>query len=402
MEVFLARQPIFDLNKNVIGYEILYRDGLINRFDSEDGDKASKEVIFNTFQTFGIDNLTDGKPVFINFTEELINEEIATLFPKDFLVVEILEDVLPSDEVMENSRFLKKMGYRIALDDFIYSPEYEKLIELADIIKIDFLASNREQIRRICHGLKDQDIELLAEKVETREDFEFALDLGFSLFQGYFFSEPEIVASKKLQPIKATYLQLLNEVNKMDIDFDNISELISMDLALTYNLLKLVNSTAFGFKYGIRSVKHAVVALGEREIRKWTYLIVVSIMGQDEPEELIRLSLIRGRFMEMISMNTRYDRHAGDLFLIGLFSLLEAILRRPIADILDELKAPDMVRDTLIYGEGQAGNIYKMALAYERGNWDEVLKYSEDLDIDPIDVPNGYITALMWYRDLVG
>lgn len=402
MDVFLARQPIFDSEQRVSAYEILYRSGLVNNFDGIDGDEASREVIFNTFQTFGIENLTNAKPVFINFTESLINDETATLFSKDLLVVEILENVLPSEQVIENSRSLKEMGYKIALDDFIYKPEYEELIELADIIKIDFLLSDKEEIKRLSRDLKNRNIELLAEKVETREDFEYAKKLGFSLFQGFFFSKPEIVISKKIQPIKATCLQLVSKVNEKEIDFGKIANIVSMDLSLTYNLLKLVNSAAFGFRYRIKSVKHAVVALGEREIKKWIYLVVVNTIGEDEPDELTRLSLIRARFAELIAINTRYKKQSEEMFLLGLFSLLDVILRRPIREVLDEVKASNVIKDALIDGNGEIGIIYKMIIAYEKAEWDEVLLYAESLDIDCYLIVKAYMDALLWYNKLVG
>lgn len=401
MEVFLARQPIFDLNQNVNAYEILYRSGFKNNFNGIDGDKASREVIFNTFQTFGIENLTNGKPVFINFTENLINDDTATLFSKDFLVVEILEDVLPNERVIEKSKVLKEMGYKIALDDFVYKPEYEGLIELADIIKIDFLISNREEIEKVSKDLKNRNIELLAEKVETRKEFEYAKSLGFSLFQGYFFSKPEIVLSKKLQPIKTTFLQLVNKVNENEIDFNVISKIVSMDLALTYNLLKLVNSAAFGFRYRIESVKHALVALGEREIKKWIYLIVVNSMGKDQPDELTRLSLIRARFNELIALNTRYSRDSEEFFLVGLFSLLDVILQRPMEEVLDELKVTNRVKNALIHGKGELGIIYKMILFYEIGDWDEFLLHAKELKIEPSIVTNAYMESLLWYNELL-
>lgn len=402
MDVFLARQPIFDSEQRVSAYEILYRSGLVNNFDGIDGDEASREVIFNTFQTFGIENLTNAKPVFINFTESLINDETATLFSKDLLVVEILEDVLPSEQVIENSRSLKEMGYKIALDDFIYKPEYEELIELADIVKIDFLLSDKEEIKRLSRDLKNRNIELLAEKVETREDFEYAKKLGFSLFQGFFFSKPEIVISKKIQPIKATCLQLVSKVNEKEIDFGKIANIVSMDLSLTYNLLKLVNSAAFGFRYRIKSVKHAVVALGEREIKKWIYLVVVNTIGEDEPDELTRLSLIRARFAELIAINTRYKKQSEEMFLLGLFSLLDVILRRPIREVLDGVKASNVIKDALIDGNGEIGIIYKMIIAYEKAEWDEVLLYAESLDIDCYLIVKAYMDALLWYNKLVG
>ncbi len=401
MDVFLARQPIFDSEQRVKSYEILYRSGFVNSFDGVDGDKASREVIFNTFQTFGIEDLTNGKPVFINFTESLINEEIATLFSTDHLVVEILENVLPTEKVIESSKTLKEMGYKIALDDFVYSTEYEVLIELADIIKIDFLASDREEIERVSKDLKGRNIELLAEKVETREEFEFAKNLGFSLFQGYFFSKPEIVRTKKLHPIKATSLQLVDEVNKDEIDFGKISNIIFRDLSLTYNLLKLVNSAAFGFRQRIKTVKHAVVALGEKEIKKWIYLVVLNDMGDNKPDELTRLSLVRGRFAELLGLNTRFRRQSEDMFLLGLFSLLDVILNKPIEEVLGEVQASDIIKDALIDGSGEMGSIYKMIIAYEKGEWDEVVVYAEKLDIDCYVISKAYLDALLWYNKLV-
>lgn len=401
MDVFLARQPIFDRRQNVNAYEILYRSGIENSYSAIDGDKASKEVIYNTFQIFGIENLTNGKPVFINFTENLINEETATLFSKNHLVVEILETVTPSKKVIENSRALKKRGYRLALDDFIYKPEYEELIELADIIKVDFMLTDKEELNRLSQDIKSRNKTLLAEKVETREEFEYAKELGFTLFQGYFFSKPEIVISKKIHPIKTTCLQLVSEANKAEINFKKVSEIISMDLSMTYNLLKMVNSAAFGFKYEIKSVRQGVVALGEREIKKWIYLVIINTIGSDEPEELTRLSLIRARFIELIAKNTRYHVQSEELFLLGLLSLLDVILKRPMNEVLVELNAAYSTKNALIHRSGEYGTIYEMILCYERGEWDKVVEYSNTLRIDFNMVSKAYMDSLVWYNQLL-
>lgn len=401
MDVFLARQPIFDRRQNVNAYEILYRSGMENSYSAIDGDKASKEVIYNTFQIFGIENLTNGKPVFINFTENLINEETATLFSKNHLVVEILETVTPSRRVIENSRALKKRGYRLALDDFIYKPEYEELINLADIIKVDFMLTDKEELLRLSADIKSRNKTLLAEKVETREEFEYAKELGFTLFQGYFFSKPEIVISKKIHPIKTTCLQLISEANKTEINFKKVSEIISMDLSMTYNLLKMVNSAAFGFKYEIKSVRQGVVALGEREIKKWIYLVIINTIGSDEPEELTRLSLIRARFIELIAKNTRYHIQSEELFLLGLLSLLDVILKRPMNEVLVELNATYSIKNALIHRSGEYGTIYEMILCYERGEWDKVVDYSNTLRIDFNMVSKAYMDSLVWYNQLL-
>lgn len=401
MDTFLARQPIFDSKQVVWAYEILYRSGSINTFDGIDGDQASISVMFNTFQIFGIENVTNGKPVFINFTENLINAEMATLFPKELLVVEILENVAPKEEVIENCKNLKELGYRIALDDFVYSEEYDGLIDLADIIKIDFLESSKEEIENISKILKGRDIILLAEKVETREEFEYAKKLGFTLFQGYFFSKPEIMKSKKLQSIKSTALQLVTEVNEKEIDFKKLDTIIARDLSITYNLLKIVNSSAFGFRYRIESIKHALVALGEKEIKRWIYLVILSDMGQDKPDELTRLSLIRARFAEIVAIKTRFNKQSEEMFLLGLFSLLDVILNIPIEEVLENIKASDIIRQSLINGTGEVGTIYKMIIAYEKGNWEEVIQFTEELKIDYKIVTASYMEALIWYRKIV-
>lgn len=403
MDIFLARQPIFGTKEDVYAYEIFYRSGLVNAYDGIDGDHASRSVIFNAFQTFGIQTLTNGKPVFINFTENLINDETATLFPKDQLIVEILETVEAGNEVVKKSKILKDLGYKIALDDFIYTEDYENLIKIADIIKIDFLQYTPEEILVISQGFKKTNVILLAEKVETRELFDFAKKLGFSLFQGYFFSKPEIMKSKKLKPIKSTYLQLVNQVNKenRDFDFKEIAKIITRDLSLSYNLLKLVNSPAFGFRQKIRSIKHGVVALGERELRKWIHLVVVNDMGEGRPDELTRLSLIRARFLELLAAETDLKGEAENIFLIGLFSLLDVILNKPMESVLEEIQAAEIIRQALLNKSGPGASLYKLVIAYEKGQWDQVIHYGEELKIDSQNIINAYFDCLVWYKNLI-
>lgn len=401
MDIFIARQPIFNVNQDAIAYEILYRSGFTNAYDGIDGDKASRDVIINTFQTFGTNNLTNNKPVFINFTENLICDEIATLFPNDLLVIEILEDVYPHKGIIERCKKLKEMGYRIALDDFVNKTEYKDLIELADIIKIDFFNTEKEEIENILHELKDKDIEFLAEKVETREEFQYAKELGFKYFQGYFFSKPEVLRIKKLQHLNANCLQLVDQINQAELDFDKLVDIISRDLSLIYNLLKLVNSPAFGFRYKIKTVKHGVVALGEREIKKWINLLVLTEMGSDKPDELTRLSVIRAKFLELLYLETGLKGQTEDVFLVGLLSLMDVIVNRPLKSILKDIKASNLVVETLLKGTGEIIDLYKLMIAYEKGQWEEVLKYNEKFNIDNSLIIMSYMNALRWYNDLM-
>ncbi len=402
MNIFLARQPIFDKKENVHGYEVLYRSSLVNVFDGREADRATSEVIINTFQVIGIDNLSNGKPVFINFTETLIKEEVATLIPHDLLVVELLEDVTPCKKVLEKCKVLKERGYRIALDDFRYLPGYGPLLELADIVKIDFFRSDRDEIEEILGRMKGSPVECLAEKVETRDDFEYAKGLGFKYFQGYFFSKPEVLSSRRVEPIKANHIQLIDLVSgKEELDFEKIDQVITQDLSLTYNLLKLVNSVAFGPRYRIEKTKRALVFLGEKGIKKWIYLMVLTELGQDRPDELTRLSLIRARFLELLAAGTALAGQSEDLFLIGLFSLLDVILNRDLGSILSEIKASEIVTEALVNGGGEPGQFYQMALAYEKGEWERSLSLARNLGVANQLLVSSHASALRWYTMLM-
>lgn len=402
MNIYLARQPIFDKEENVLAYEVLYRSSFANAFDGSDGDRATSEVILNTFQVIGIENLSNRKPVFVNFTETLLFEEIATLIPNRYLVVEILEEVPPREGILEKCRELKKRGYRIALDDFKNLPDYKPLLDLADIVKIDFLGAERCTIEDILHRLAGSRVEWLAEKVETREEFEYAKGLGFKYFQGYFFSKPEVVSSKKVVPLKTNYLRLINLISgRGELDFERIDEIISGDLSLTYNLLKLVNSVVFGARFRIERTKQALVFLGEREIKKWIWLMILTEIGQDKPDELTRLSLIRARFLELMSLGSNYQEQSEELFLIGLFSLLDALLSRPLQDILAEIKASDLITGALLNRGGELDQFFRMALFYEKGEWERAFSLARSLSLGSRLMATSYSGALEWYNMLI-
>lgn len=401
-DVFLARQPIFDEKQNVYAYEILFRNGNANYFEEIDGDMATSQVIINTFQTFGIESLTSGKPAFVNFTDNLINQGIATLFPNDLLVIEVLETVIPDENIIENCRLLKEMGYIIALDDFVYGEESDSLIELADIIKIDFMNSSIEEIKRTIRRLKNENIIFLAEKVETHEEFELAIELGFSLFQGFFFSKPETLSTSTLQPIKLNYIGLINKFNDEDIDFEEIAQIVSRDISMTYSILKLINSPAFNLRRIIYSVREAVVILGEKEIRKWLILLALNGLGNDKPDEIVRLSLIRAKFGETIARKTKYENKAEDIFLAGLFSLLDVILDKPLEEVLGEIKISQEIKDCLLGKGSQLDHICNVIFEYEKGNWEGVKIYSSLLKIENEEIMDAYIKTLIWYDNFIG
>ena len=398
MNAFLARQPIFNKEREVYAYEILYRSGAQNGFSGDVGDdEASSKVIFDTFQSFGLENLTGGKPAFINFPATLIKEEIATLFPQKYLVVELLETVEPTPKIVEKCRSLKEAGYIIALDDFIYSPKFEPLIDLADIIKVDFIESSLRDIINLKTVLGQREVTLLAEKVETWDEFHLAVDLGFELFQGYFFSKPEIVTTGSLSPLQINYFQLLSKVNEENMDFDELTQIITRDVSLTYNLLKLVNSAYFGQRTRVNSVKQALVVLGEREIRKWVTLITLQGMSTERFSAPVSLSLIRARFAELLAQVTGFHNHQEELFLTGLFSMLDVLLQRPMPQILDEVQAPLAVKEVLLYGTGPFEDLCMAVASYEQGEWDKIEASAKKLNIEASALTKAYLEALRWH-----
>lgn len=393
INIFLARQPIFGRNQDVRAYEILYRSGLTNHYTGTEADKDSSKVILGTFQHLGLENLTAGKPAFINFSSNLIKEEVATLFPKEHLFIEILESVEPDGEVLQKCRQLKSAGYTIVLDDFVCSPERLPLLDLADIVKIDFLAADRQQIQGLWQWC-GRDVILLAEKVETWDDYRLAVELGFHLFQGYFFSRPEIVVAKSLTPLQLNYLALIAKLNEPELDFDELAHIVAKDLSFTHSLLRLVNSAAFARRHYISSVKQALVVLGERGIRKWVTLVALQRMSTAKPDGAITTSLVRARFLELLAQQTRWNDRKDELYLGGLFSMLDVLLQRPLSAILDEVQLAPDINEMLIYGTGTWGDLWSIVRAYERGNWEIVESRAFKLGLEPATITKAYLQAV--------
>ena len=398
-DVFLARQPIFNVDEEVVAYELLYRSsGKENIFTGEvDADAASSKVIFNAFQDFGIENITSGLPAFINFSAKLIEEEVATLFSKDYLVVEILETVDPTPAIVEKCQALKDAGYHMALDDFVYSRGFEPLLDLASVVKVDFLDSTLFDIKKLRARTLMKDCVLLAEKIETWEDFELAKSQGFTLFQGYFFEKPEMMTTTSLSPLELNYFQLVAAVNEDDLDLGEVAKLISMDVALTYNLLKLVNSAAFGQRQRLTSLHQALVVLGQQEIKKWVTLIALQGMSVRKMDGAVSRSLIRARFAQLLAQKTELEVEQGNLYLTGLFSMLDVLLHRPMELILNEIQAPEGTKECLLHGTGPYGEACNAVMAYEKGEWDKVAESAKRLNIESSAVAESYVEALRWH-----
>jgi len=398
MEVFVARQPIFDTGTRVFAYELLFRSGIENFYDgSMDGDQTTSKLISNSFMVIGLEDIVKGKPAFINFTRNLLVRGAPSVIPKDLITVEILETVDPDEAVIKACRGLKNAGYVLALDDFIFQEKFRPLIDLADIIKVDFTLTKGQSRRTVMELCNNRTVSFLAEKVETYEDFREALDLGYSYFQGYFFSKPVIVSGRDIPSNKLDSLRILHEVNKPDADFDNIEKVIKHDLSLSYKLIKFINSVFFNLNVKIESIRHALVLLGINEIRKWVSLIAMTAMAEDKPQELMNVSLIRARFCEYIAPHVGLQQRSSDLFLMGLFSVIDAIIDKPMESILKELPLSEDIKGALLEEQGSVFfHVYKLVLSYEQADWKGAAAYARELAIEEGELPEFFMSSVKW------
>jgi len=399
MDIFLARQPIFDRFNKLIGYELLFRNSEKNSYQSEDGDKATTEVIKNMFINMGIEKVTGGKKAFINFTENILKSDIFEVLSPESVIIEILEDIEPTDEILELCKKLKTLGYTIALDDFVYSSKYRKILEITDIIKVDFKITTGCERRRVIEQVNSKNIKFLAEKVETIEEFNDAVSIGYSYFQGYYFSKPLIISGKRISENKAIYVKLLKEINSTDFTLESIENLIKKDISLSFKLLKLINSANYSFRCEIKSIKQVLSLIGEKEMKKWLYLIVFKTIGEDKPGIILINSLTRAKFAELIACKIGREIDNFNAYLIGMLSLMDLLLDRPLKHILDELLVPNEVKDTL---NGTCNDSYSKILSliieYEKGQWSKVSKISKELNLDEKCLPKAYYEAILYSK----
>ena len=401
MHIFLARQPIFDRDKNVIAYELLFRNGHDNVYDGVDGNEATMKVIANSFYEFEFKSVSDEKKVFINFTEKLITEEIATILPSNEVVIEILETIEPTDEVINACKKLKTRGFVLALDDFVFNKKYIELIKLIDIIKVDFMISKGEERRKIFDVLNiNKKIKFLAEKVETIDEYNEALNLGYSYFQGYYFSKPIIISAQSIPSNKHTALEIFKLVNTKDFEFSKLEALILKDVGLSYKLTKILKSSAYCVKSEIHSIKYAITFLGQKEIVKWLYVVLLNDLKGENTNELIKVSLQRARFCELICNTNGYNGKAFSAYMTGLFSVMDAILNCSMEVIIKDLYISDEVKDGLTKEGNIINSILKFSVSYGKGDWEEAMEYAEKLNLDMDKIPEIYLETLKWADDI--
>lgn len=400
MDVFVARQPILNRNKVLYAYELLFRDALANFVPNIDGDVATSSLLSSSFFTIGIESITGGRKAFINFTENLIINELPLLFTPEQTVVEVLEDVRPLDNVISALKKFSGKGYTLALDDFVFDENLQQMIQLADVIKIDFRQTSIKEIENLLSLPVLKQKKLLAEKVETYDEFNQAARMGFEYFQGYFFCKPEIIKGRSFSGSQLSLLRILAEVNKSDFVFDEIEKIISTDLAVSYKLLRYINSPYFRGRNEIRSIREALIYLGEEKIRRFISLVALSIISTEKPSELIRNACIRARFCEKLGSAGTTAIEPGTLFTLGMFSNIDAIMDQSMAEIMESLPLSEDIIAALVDSRGFLFDFLALVISYEKGEWSEIPALADKICIAEELIPSFYEEACAWSNAL--
>jgi EAL and modified HD-GYP domain-containing signal transduction protein len=390
LDVFVGRQAIYNRQLEVFAYELLFRSGVNNYAVIDDGDRATSQVILNTFMEIGLEKIVGEKMAFINLTRSFILGSYLFPFPQTRIGLEILEDIHVDAGIIDSIRKLSAQGYLIVLDDFVYHEELRPLVEVADIIKLDILALGRAGVSDHMKILKKYGIEMLAEKVETQDDFEFCKKLGFHYFQGYFFCQPLVIKGQRIPVNRLAILQILSKLQDPDIDMQELEALVCQDASMSYKLLRCVNSSVYSLPAQVESIGQLLTILGQQGLKTWASLIALSSID-DKPHELLKTALIRAKMCELVAVAMKYHNKEC-FFTVGLFSVLDALMDVPMQKLLNTLPVSADISQALLQHQGVLGEALQCVLAYERGDWDNVTCFG----LARNQITHAYLDAVSW------
>jgi c-di-GMP-related signal transduction protein len=381
---YVARQPIFDREERVFGYELLFRDGLENAF-SGNRDEASRATLDRSLLV-GLDVLCDGRRAFVNCTRDTLIKGLVTLLPSTSTVVEVLESVPADPDVVAACRSLKEAGYMLALDDYVANDPREARADIADIIKVEMQLTTEEQQQALINRFGPRRCRMLAEKIETRAEFVRARDQGL-YFQGYFFRRPEMMKTRDMPAHQMNYLRMLQEVSRPDLDLVEVEKLVKAEASVCYRLLRYLNSAIFGFQSEIHSVRHALSILGERDRAEVGATGGGSGAGQNKTSDLVLSALVRGRFGELLAPRVQHGEW--DLFLLGLLSLIDAMLEMPMEEVLERIPL-DHATAVLLGQSSVLGPVFRLVLAHEGGDWTAAAQLSASMRLNSEEAAGDY------------
>lgn len=397
MYFYAARQPILDANKKLYAYELLFRDSIDNVFPDIDGDEATSKMIEASKFNMGISEFTSNKPAFINFTLETLSQGYPEMLTNEELVVEILETVKPGKKLLGLCKDLHSKGYTIALDDYEHQSVWAHFYPFINIIKVDIQQSDLEEIKEVIEAIKPHPhIQLLAEKVESYQEYEQALQLGFTLFQGFFFAKPEMVKTKSLSPSQLAMAELLYETSKPELDLASITSVFERDVSLSYKLLRYANSAIFKRRSEVSTIKQALVILGSGELKRFLGLMFAVTANPDKPTELIKLAMTRAKFCELVASDMSSQINTSIAFLTGLLSMIDAILDEELEVVLGKLPLAAEIKEPLLTRKGTMAAIIKLVEFIEHAQWDKTNLVMEKLKLDKEKAVQHYNEALAW------
>lgn len=399
-DVFIGRQPIMDAQQRIIGYELLFRDTAdATSAHIADDLLAGAQMLVNTLNNMGAEWLFGEKIAFLNVSASVLQSEFLELLPAQRIVLELLEDVVPTPEIMERLGALKEAGFTLALDNYDGNPAFDPMLGVVSYIKIDLLKNSPEQLQRLVASARKHPVKLVAQKVETQSAFNTCKALKFDLFQGFYFAHPETLTARVINPGQALVLELLNKV-RANADISEIEKGFKRDVALSFKLLRYINSVGFGLSCEIQSIRHALAILGYQQLYRWLTLLVVTANEGATPPALMKTAITRGRLTELLGQDFLDKSERDNLFIVGIFSLLDAMLEMPMDQILDKLILPEPISEALLHRDGIYGPFLQLSEACESSDIAHIRELAESLTLDPERVNAAHIQALAWVEEL--
>ena len=394
---YVARQPILNRNKNTLGYELLFRDGERNAYPAHiESNRATYRLIVENFLSVGLNPSIPSSRCFVNFPYQSLIRRLPLSLPKDKVVVEILETCIPTDELLEAVKELYQAGYMIALDDFTSTPEWERFLRYTHIVKLDIMQMGLDEACDLVRAHQGKKFSFLAERVETEQEFQQAKEAGFKFFQGYFFSKPEIIKTKYISPEQVIAMELFQEVCKPDVDFQRVESIVAKDIALSYKLLRFVNTMSPRLEVTISSFRQALVYLGQDKLKMFVSLAVASYVSDKKPKELYGLSLQRAQFCQRMSRYQAFEGHQEQAFMIGLFSLLDALLDLSLENLVEQLPLCKSIKVALLRREGPYGTLLALEESFEHADWQQIDEHCANLGLNVEQVKTELTEARRW------